>query len=132
MRPVTTLLDPRLATPRLVLRRLTEADFDDMIAEVNDFAVTRMVSRIPYPYGRGDALAFFNTAGRDGNDLPLMIALGDRVIGGLGLSAIDSDCEFGYWLGKAHWGKGYATEAGMAFLPHLFGNLPIQPLTPGC
>lgn len=42
------------------------------------------------------------------------------VVGGFGLTGLRSEREFGYWLARPAWGKGYATEAGRAFLAHLF------------
>ena len=45
-----------------------------------------------------------------------MILLGDRVVGNM-LSSGDSDGrEVGYWIDRAHWGKGVATTALSRFL----------------
>ncbi|WP_163484711.1 GNAT family N-acetyltransferase, partial [Escherichia coli] len=32
----------------------------------------------------------------------------------------------GYWIGTAHWGKGFATEAARAVVDHLFMNRAAQ------
>ena len=131
MRPAIRLPDIAIATPRLLLRPLARADFDDLVAEVNDLAVTRMLARIPYPYTRVDAEGFFASSGRNDNDLALMITIAGRVIGGIGLARIDRDCEFGYWLGRAHWGNGYASEAARAFLAHAFATYPVETIHSG-
>jgi RimJ/RimL family protein N-acetyltransferase len=131
MRRTIRLPEVSIATPRLVLRGLAKSDFDDLVAEVNDFAVTRMLARIPYPYSRADAEGFLASTGRDTSDLALMITGEGRVIGGIGLARIDRDCEFGYWLGRRHWGKGYATEAAHAFLAHAYASLPIDAIHSG-
>ena len=109
-----------IETPRLTLRPAAAADIGRMVAEISDPAVARMLARVPWPYRRRDAEAFLaSVAATTGRDLPLAIVLDGRLIGGIGLSGIRGEREFGYWLGRDHWGKGYATEAGRAFKPIL-------------
>jgi RimJ/RimL family protein N-acetyltransferase len=126
MRHATTLLEPIIETERLVIRAPEERDRHDIVAEVNDFAVARMLAKVPHPYRLADADAFLRSIKRDERQsLALSIAHDGRVIGGIGLSDIGAGCEFGYWLGQAHWGKGYATEAGRAFLEFVFASRDI-------
>src|SRR5689334_22803132 len=128
----TTLLDPVIATERLVIRPPAEPDRHDIVAEVNDFEVARMLAKVPYPYRLSDADAFLRSIGKTGErSLALSIALGGRVIGGIGLSEIGATNEFGYWLGRSHWGKGYATEAGRAFLERIFAAYDITVVQSG-
>jgi len=111
----------RIETGRLLLRPARRSDIDTLVREISDFEVSKMLARVPYPYRRRDAETFLASAGASGaGDLSLAITLDDRLIGGVGLSGIRREHEFGYWLGRAHWGKGYATEAGDAFLGHVF------------
>jgi RimJ/RimL family protein N-acetyltransferase len=51
------------------------------------------------------------------------VTLRDGVILGVcGVSIPDSQApELGYWLGAAHWGKGYTTEALHAVIDYAFG-----------
>jgi RimJ/RimL family protein N-acetyltransferase len=94
---------------------------------VNDFAVARMLAKVPYPYRLADADAFLRSIAKDDRgSLALSITYAGRVIGGIGLSEIGSTCEFGYWLGREHWGRGYATEAGRAFLARAFAAYDIS------
>src|SRR5437763_11699360 len=126
MRHATTLLEPSIETGRLIIRPAEEADRHDIVAEVNDFAVTRMLAKVPHPYRLADADAFLRSIKKDERrSLALSITHDGRVIGGIGLSDIGAGCEFGYWLGQAHWGKGYATEAGRAFLAFAFAAYDI-------
>ena len=121
-----------IRTPRLVLRPAGAADIDDMIAEISDPGVARMLARVPWPYLRRDAEAFLaSVSATEGQDLPLAIAVDGRLIGGIGLSGIRDEREFGYWLGRDHWGKGYATEAGRAFLAHVFNTFGAGPVNSG-
>jgi RimJ/RimL family protein N-acetyltransferase len=127
-------LEPFLATKRLRLRPVDEADLDPIVAALNDFAVTRMLARVPFPYRRADADAFL-TAVRQGaaagTDLSLVIEQDGRLVGGIGLTGLAAQREFGYWLARAHWGMGLATEAGRAFLAYAFGDLGIDTVHSG-
>lgn len=121
MSRATALPEVRIKTGRLLLRPTRRSDIDTLVAEISDFAVSKMLARVPYPYRRRDAEAFLAAAGAaELADLPLAITLDDQLIGGIGLSGVRREHEFGYWLGRAHWGKGYATEAGHAFLTYVF------------
>ena len=132
MRTATMLREPRVESARLVLRPLVEGDLDDLIAEVNDLAVARMLAKVPYPYTRRDGEAFLAASRRYGGiDFALAVTYENRVVGGIGLSAVRSQGEFGYWLGRRHWGKGFATEAGHAFLAHVFDAFDLKLIRSG-
>ncbi len=121
MSRATALPEVRIETARLLLRPADRADIDILVGEISDFEVSKMLARVPYPYRRRDAEAFLASAGAAwAGDLPLAITLDDRLIGGIGLSGVRREHEFGYWLGRSHWGQGYATEAGHAFLAYVF------------
>ena len=127
MSPATPRPDVEIATERLVLRPVLEADLDEIVAGIGDFEVSKMLARVPYPYARADAESFLagarETAGRN---VALTIADARGVVGGLGLTGLRSEREFGYWLARPAWGKGYATEAGRAFLAHLFDEVGLD------
>src|SRR5699024_10331451 len=46
----------------------------------------------------------------------LPTAEGAKLIGSAGISRDGDDVELGYWIARAHWGQGYATEAARAVL----------------
>ena len=50
-----------LQTERLELRAVRAEDADDIIRLANDFEVARRLTRMPYPYGKGDAQYFIET-----------------------------------------------------------------------
>jgi RimJ/RimL family protein N-acetyltransferase len=121
--PPETIID----TPRLRLRPVTEADIDDLLPEIDDFDVSSMLARVPFPYGREDALAYLELLRRKaGIEMALGIARDGRVIGGIGVAGIGRVNELGYWLGRRHWGAGLVTEAATAFLDHCFGPLGLD------
>jgi RimJ/RimL family protein N-acetyltransferase len=123
--------DPTIETARLVLRRPTKTDLDDIVSEVNDFAVVRMLARVPFPYARANADDFLAWSQTSRNDLNLVIEKDGAVIGCISLTDIGSACEFGYWLGKAHWGGGLGTEASRAFLGFCFNALGVKTIRAG-
>ena len=121
----------RIKTARLLLRPPTEADLDDIVTEINDFAVVKMLARVPFPYARADAEDFLFWSRTSRDDLNLVIAKDSKAIGCIGLNSITSSCEFGYWLGQQHWRQGFAAEAGRAFLGFCFRELGVDPIRAG-
>lgn len=47
------------------------------------------------------------------------IVADDEVAGNIGSWTQDGEREVGYWLGRAYWGQGIATQALTAFLTHV-------------
>jgi RimJ/RimL family protein N-acetyltransferase len=127
MSRATTPRDPEITTERLVLRPVTEADLDAIVTGIGDLAVSQMLARVPYPYARADAESFLAaTRQAAGRNIALTILDEGGVVGGLGLTGLRSEREFGYWLAKPCWGKGYATEAGRAFVAFLFDEAGLD------
>jgi RimJ/RimL family protein N-acetyltransferase len=114
-----------------VLRPPTEADLDDIVAEINDFAVVRMLARVPFPYSRANAEDFLAWSRMSRNDINLVVAREGKAIGCAGVNDIGATCEFGYWLGKSHWRQGLATEASRPFLAFCFGELGMEAIRAG-
>ena len=108
-------MTPVLHTARLLLRPLRPADAAAVAALVNDWDVVRMTGSLPFPYRIGDAHRFIERAGKRG---PLEFAVcTDRLIGCVGAGH-----GLAYVLGRAHWGRGYATEAAVAALDAYFAE----------
>lgn len=123
----------RLVSERLVLRPPVPDDVDATVVQIGDPAVSRMLARVPHPYRRADAEAWVERtreAHRARIGLHLVIDTGNGVIGGIGLHGFPEP-EFGYWLGRDHWGLGYATEAGRALLAFAFGPLGLSRIRSG-
>ena len=109
-----------IQTPRLTLRGPVAVDAPVIATLANDEGVAGMTSQMPYPYALADAQAFLARAGRADPSQYAQFAIEHRqhgYIGGLGLFPRDRPGpEIGYWLGRPHWGQGYATEAVEAAL----------------
>jgi len=116
-----------LSTPRLVLRTYREEDLPGL-AELNgDREVVRFLGGRPMTREDSDALAGRIAASWAADGLG-MIAVERKADGALlGMAGLDESpwhpgqIEVGWRLAPQHWGQGYATEAGAAWLEHGFG-----------
>lgn len=108
-------ISPTIETRRLTLRAPTPHDASRLAGLMNDFDIARMTTRVPYPYALGDAEAFIGHVQSEDPraDRSFLIELDDEgVVGGIGFNARDDgSTEVGYWIGRAWWGRGLATEA---------------------
>ncbi|POF34236.1 GNAT family N-acetyltransferase [Roseibium marinum] len=113
---------PVLKTARLVLRPVAQGDADRIVELVGNFDVARMLSLVPHPYRREDALWWIDQtcAYADGGERAFAIDEGSGLIGAVSVGRDGPAPEFGYWLGKPYWGRGLMTEAGRAALAWYF------------
>ena len=103
-----------LESERLILRPPCRADVAAMAGWLGDYQVSKNLARVPHPYGEDDAEAF--VALREIQDetnysFTILRASDNVLLGGAGLHWEEQGWEFGYWLGRPFWGRGYATEA---------------------
>ncbi len=104
-------------TERLLLRPGWADDAPALHAAFGDEAVTMTLGAAPWPYRLEDAQAFLALRRRpsDANFLIFDRTKGSNgLIGGVGIHDHDGQAEIGYWIARAQWGKGYATEAASA------------------
>jgi RimJ/RimL family protein N-acetyltransferase len=101
---------------RLFLRPAFPEDAPAILAGIGEEAIVRNLARAPWPYTMADARAF--AALPQDPRLPhfLVTLPGHGVIGSAGLGEHEGEPELGYWIARAHWGRGYATEAAGAVL----------------
>lgn len=115
---------PVLETERLVLRAPRFEDVSAIVGVANDRRIAEMTANLPHPYAEKDAENWIANAW-NGPDHPFLITLktDGALIGATGFVMPErGDPEIGYWLGAAHWGRGYATEAARAVVDHLFAD----------
>ncbi|MCY3749750.1 MAG: GNAT family N-acetyltransferase [Chloroflexi bacterium] len=121
------LLPERIETERLVLRRWTLADADDVLAYAADPEWSRFLP-VPEPYERRHAEEF--VAARmleDWSTSPdWAIEIAGRASGeiALRLDHQHRTGDFGYALARRHWGRGYMTEAARTVTEAAFATLP--------
>jgi RimJ/RimL family protein N-acetyltransferase len=107
-------------TQRLLLRPGWAEDAPALAAAIADEMIVRNLATAPWPYRLRDAEAFLAQP-RD-PVLPSFLVFertdGEpRLVGSCGLGRRPSGAvELGYWIARPHWGRGYATEAGIALL----------------
>ncbi|MFL6756639.1 MAG: GNAT family N-acetyltransferase [Sphingomicrobium sp.] len=107
-------------TERLLLRPGWAEDAPALARAIADETVVRNLATAPWPFALEDAEAFL-AAPRDPAMPSFLITQrtdGDPVlVGACGLGRRPSGAvELGYWIGRSHWGKGFATEAGQALI----------------
>ena len=107
-------------TPRLLLRPGFPEDAPALAAAIADEAIARNLANVPWPYRRRDAEAFLASP-RD-PVLPSLLIFersngAPRLVGACGLGRRPSGAvEMGYWIARAYWSRGFATEACMALV----------------
>jgi ribosomal-protein-alanine N-acetyltransferase len=111
---------PILESARLLLRPLDLDDAHHFTALFDgDWDAIRQTGRMPYPPTEAAIRGWI--AGHLGahNHVFLLVRKEDRaVIGGAGFGGSAQVAELGYSLGRAYWGRGYATEAVRVMLGH--------------
>jgi len=107
-------------TPRLLLRPGFPEDAPALAHAIADEAIVRNLVVVPWPYTVRDAEAFLASP-RD-PVLPSFLIFertdgSPRLAGSCGLGRRPSGAvELGYWIARASWGRGFATEAGRALI----------------
>lgn len=127
--------DTTIATPRLIVRIIREADLPDLFEVNGDDAVTRF---LPYATWRtpADGEAWFarmNGLQAKGDCWQFVLEHRElrRAIGTCLLFRHDEKharAELGYALGRAHWGRGHMQEALGAFVDFVFAELKLARL----
>lgn len=111
---------PKLETERLVLRPFRGADAGEFARLSGDWAVASMTSDIPYPFSAAQAMGWLKPVRGEAR---FAIELDGQLIGGAGYYRRTSGAaELGFWLGRAWWGQGYATEATRAVVRYGVSN----------
>ena len=132
-------MEALLETERLSLRAPTPSDADAIAAQIGDFEVSKMLSRVPHPYSLTDAQEWISRVHPTGwgtAGCPFVVLSGTTLVGVVGLDRMreiegGKISQLGYWFGRAHWRKGYATEAARAVVKYAFDDLGLAGLNSG-
>lgn len=107
-------------TARLLLRPGFAEDASALARAIDDSAIVRSLATAPWPYGLAEAEAYLAATHDPG--LPRMLIFertdgAPRLVGACGLGRRSSGAvELGYWIARADWNRGFATEAGRAMV----------------
>ena len=116
-----------LTTERLVLRPLTQEDAPVVRSLCGNWAVARMLARVPHPYPEGLAeewIAGHEADRATGTAFRFALQFESALVGVIGLEKKESgDFELGYWLGEPWWGRGLMSEAARRVVAFAFEEL---------
>ncbi len=114
-----------IRTERLVLKKPRHKDKQSIVSQIGDWEVVKWLSEVPYPYTEDDADDWITSLSRQ--ELTFNIYQSEFLIGGIRLTHDDDDYyDLGYWLGRGHWGQGFATEACRGLLHYATEKLDIR------
>jgi RimJ/RimL family protein N-acetyltransferase len=110
-----------LETERLTLRRPTLADVPAIAHLANDRRIAENTRRLPHPYSQDHAAEFVRATSADNRETVFLIEQNHSPLGMVGIDRSTPEApELGYWLGVAHWGQGFGTEAARAVIDLFF------------
>jgi len=128
-------------TDRLQFRRLQITDAPTIRGLSGLWEIASMTAGVPFPYPEGaaeDFIAFDARQRAAKRSSTFALTLDGALIGLMGLDHRAEDdtgavqWEFGYWLGKPWWGRGYTTEAGRRVLRHAADDLGLTAIHSSC
>lgn len=126
---------PVLRTARLLLRPFVPADAPAVHAIVSDREIASTTASFPHPYPDGMAAEWIERNARiwtAGEGAVFAVTTADADAGalvaafGIHLDRPHDRAEVGYWVARAHWGRGIATEAGRAVLDWAFPHFGLN------
>jgi len=121
-----------LETERLSLRRPTLADVKAIARLANDRRIAENTRRLPHPYSQEHAVEFVRFTAAEPRKIAFLIENNFDPIGMVGINTAEADApELGYWLGVAHWGQGFGTEAARAAIDFYFEEFDFEQLFSG-
>lgn len=128
----------KLETERLILRGYSRKDIPDLIKNVNNIKIARMVSSIPHPYTNKDADYWIDKCQknarkkkRESYEFAIGLKPENNLIGGIGLFGIhkqNETGELGCWLGEDYWRQGIMSEAARRLISFAFNELKLRKL----
>ncbi|UYZ58454.1 GNAT family N-acetyltransferase [Hymenobacter latericus] len=131
--PATELLRPTLplAVAGARLRPFAAADAPALARHANDRDIwLNLRDRFPHPYSLADAEWYLGFVQHEGAaDVHLCIEVDGEATGSISVlfqgDVHRREAEIGYWLGRAHWGRGIATAAVQALTAYALGNFDV-------
>jgi ribosomal-protein-alanine N-acetyltransferase len=113
------------------LRRFRPEDAPSLARHANDRDVwLNLRDRFPHPYAERDAAGYIAHAARQSSAASFAIDVDGEAIGSVSLHPGHDvervSGEIGYWLGRAHWGRGIVTDAVRLATTHAFAALGLR------
>ena len=134
-------MGPRIETDRLILRPPEMSDAAPMSRYAGDYDIACMTSLIPHPYPKPAAEMWVLTRRAawdktENRNLVIQTRPGAGPGEMCGMAGIfrrgdAAPWEIGYWIAKPFWGRGFATEAGLALIAYARNELQTDKVTAG-
>ena len=125
-----------LETERLILRPYGQDDAPAISELLDDPVMADFLMVIPQPFVEFDARQLVKAAWRRlttgrGFDLLVVPRDGGAPVGSAGVGLHDEGVrgELGFWIGRAHWGQGYASEAAARMVAFARDTLGVSRIT---
>ncbi len=125
-------LPERVLAAPVALRHFVPSDAPRVRLLADDWDVAKTTAALPHPYLDGMAEAWIGgheAARARGEEFTFAIARANDsvLVGALGVRPkANEHGHFGYWVGKAHWGRGYATAATRTAIALLFARTDLD------
>lgn len=115
------------------LRAWRADDLDALVRHANHEEVSRgLADGFPFPYAREDGKSFLAGHVVDLQGPVFAVEIDGEACGGIGARLGAGErrhaAEFGYWLGRTHWGRGIMTRVVGAYVPWLMRELQLYRL----
>jgi 8-oxo-dGTP diphosphatase len=125
-----------LETERLILRPYGQDDAPHIVALLDDPVMADFLMVTPQPFVEFDARQLVKAAWRrltTGRGFDLLVVARDSgaLVGSAGIGLHDEGTrgELGFWIGRAHWRRGYATEATSRVVAFARESLAVSRIT---
>ena len=118
--------DDGLRTARLMLVPLKPAHAEPLFALLDDWEVVRMLAEVPWPLTVGDVVSYAGLRQQSPARADFVITARTGPVGVCNVKGPGTGNpprvmpRLGYWIGRRHWGQGYATEAIEALAGYAF------------
>jgi len=118
-------------TPGWTLRAWREGDAPALAQHADDAAVWRhMAEGFPHPYTPDIARNWVERGHADFGGDNWAICIDDAAVGGCGVHVGSGpercNAEIGYWIGRAHWGRGLGTAVVQALTARAFADREVM------
>lgn len=129
------MLPERVLAAPVALRPFEMRDAPRVQLLAGEREVAETTALIPHPYPDGAAEAWIAMQAREraaGREFTYAVTSSEDgiVVGAVDLRPAPGEREsLGYWIGRAYWGRGYATAATRAIIALAFGLLDLDVLT---
>ncbi len=114
-----------------LLRPLVASDAPALARHADDREIwLNLRDRFPHPYSVSDADVYISSVAARATQVSFGIDVAGEAVGTvslmLGEDIARRTAEIGYWLGRAHWGRGITTAAVRAVTTYAFATLALD------